>query len=265
MDLSSTANQNRDEVSSNMNVTPKKPHFMVLLKLLGGIFIFVVAIILFFPWAAKQMMTANARAVGERGRDIVIAINDANRSRAIAGLPPVWPKTILVSSNRSDDISGKVFQTSSDYFYELYDGHHVDASQHKPYVKGFYYTNLAGAGVSPKTGAGKLEAKNNIWIIAANIEDGDDPRIPVLITRVVDAKLLELVVNQGVKGVDFEKRPEFSKTYLEPFGHKHMVFVYKNGKFRIVRARSRMLGNLFDNKELPPRDPSKPPIVYLMP
>lgn len=262
MDCSSAANHNRE----NMNTNPKKTHLMGLLKVIGGILVFVGAVIIFFPWAANQMMTANARAVGERGRDIAVAINDANKSRAILGLPPVWPKTILATSNRLDDISGKVFQTSSEYFYELYDGGNVGSGQHQPYIKGFDYSRLAGAGVQAKCGEGKLVAANNMWIIAANITDEDDPRIPFLITRTVDIKELERVVNQGVKASDFDTRLTFSETYHSPFAHKEAVFVYKGGKYRVMMMGSaRNLGALFNSKELPPRDPLKPPIVYLMP
>jgi len=265
MNSENVTNENSSESQFHLNPIPKKPRVRLRWKILGGLFIWCVAVIVSFPWITNQLMTANYRAVAKRGRDIVLAINEANKSRVIAGLPPVWPKTILASANTPDDISSKVFQSSSDYFYELYDGSHVGTDHHKPYVKGFDYSKLAGAGVCAKWLPGQLTATNNMWIIAANIKDDDDPRIPILMTRVVDTKLLEKVVNQGVKGVDFEKRLEFSETYIEPFGHTYMVFVYKNGKFRIVRARSRMLGNLFDNKELPPRDPAKPPIVYLMP
>ena len=265
MDCPSTANQNRDEVPSNMNATSKKAHFMGLLKFLGGILVFVLAVILFFPWAANQMMTANARAVGERGRNIAVAINDANRSRAIAGLPPVWPKTILATSNRLDGVSGKVFQTSSEYFYDLYDGDNVGTGQHQPYIKGFDYSRLAGAGVQAKCGEGKLVATNNMWIVAANITDEDDPRIPFLITRNVDIVEIERIVNQGLKASDFEKRLEFSKPRRPPFADKQIVFIYRSGKFRVINHNKRNFRTLFNNKELPPRDPSKPPIVYLMP
>ena len=124
---------------------------------------------------------------------------------------------------------------------------------------------MAGVGVNAKCFAGPLTATNNMWIIAANITDEDDPRIPLLITRNVDVVEIERIVNKGLKASEFEKRLEFSKPRNPPFGDKQMVFVYRNGKFRILRCNNRKLGAFFGNKELPPRDPSKPPIVYLMP
>ncbi|MEI7945687.1 MAG: hypothetical protein WCJ02_03280 [bacterium] len=237
----------------------------MLWKILGGMFVCFVMLSLLFPWITNRVITANFRAVGSKGRDIVVAIKGANKSRATQGLPPLWPKTYLSYTNRLDDISGKIFQTSSDYFYELYDGRNVGSDQHHPYIKGFDYGKLAGGGVPAKSGQGNLVAANNMWIIAANITDEDDDRIPLLITRNVDAKEIEKVFNQGLKVNEFEKRLAFSETYLSPFGNKQIVFVCKSGKFRIVNPNRRTLGALFYGKELPPRDPSKPPIVYLMP
>ena len=265
MNGANLSNEKSGEAPSYLNPKPKKTRVGLLWKVLGAWFIFCVAVILFFPWITNQFMTANTRAVGARGRDIVVAIKGANKSRATQGLPPIWPKTYLSYTNRLDDISGKIFQTSSDYFYELYDGRHVGSDQHHPYIKGFDYGKLAGGGVPAKSGQGKLVAANNMWIIAANITDEDDDRIPLLITRNVDAKEIEKVVNQGLKVNEFEKRLAFSDTYRSPFGNIQIVFVYKSGRFCIVNPNRRTFGALFANKELPTRDPSKPPIVYLMP
>jgi hypothetical protein len=228
--------------------------------------VFFVMLALFFPWITKQMMLPGPRDAGEKGRDIVVAIKEANEKRATQGFPPIWPKTFLAYTNHLDDISAKAYQASSDYFYELYDGSNVGSHKHHPYIKGFDYSKLAGGGVPVKSGTDKLESANNMWIIAANITDEDDPRIPLLITRTVDIKEIERVVNQGVKASDFDTRLTFSETYHSPFAHKEVVFVYKGGKYSVMMMGSaRNLGALFNNKELPPRDPSKPPIVYLMP
>lgn len=265
MNCSSAGNENKDESPSHLKSTPKKSRLGTLLKISGGILVFFVMLALLFPWITNRMISANLRAVGAKGRAIVVAIKGANKSRAMQGLPPIWPKTYLSYTNRLDDISGKVFQTSSDYFYELYDGSNVGSDQHHPYIKGFDYGKLAGGGVPAKAGEGKLVAANNMWIIAANITDEDDDRIPLLITRNVGAKEIEKVVNKGLKVNEFERRLAFSDTYLSPFGNKQIVFVYKSGRFCIVNPNRRTLGVFFDYKELPPRDPSRPPIVYLMP
>jgi len=205
-------------------------------------------------------------AVGYRGKNVFVAITAANIEREPLHLPPLWPKTCQLSTNQPWDISSKVFTNSSDYFYELYDGKNVGTCNHDPYVRGFDYSQLACVGVPAKADAGKLETKNNMWIIAANITPEDDPRIPVLISRNVDVKEFERIVNQGLKKSEFRKRVTFNKMFDGPFQEEGYVMICKDGRIIFSRGWFKMnIGELFDREELPPRDPSKPPIVYLMP
>jgi hypothetical protein len=206
--------------------------------------------------------------VGCRGKDIFVAITAANVEREPLGLGNVWPKTVIpsVTDTAVKDISNTPYNNSSDYFYDLYDGENVGRSGHYPYVRVFDYSKLAGAGIPAKAGSGKLEAKNNMWIIAANITEADDPRIPVLISRNVDVKEFERIVNKGLKKSEFRKRVKFNKMFDEPFQEEGYVMICKDGRILFSRGWFKMnIGELFDRKELPPRDPSKPPIVYLMP
>jgi len=182
------------------------------------------------------------------------------------GLKSRWEKTCLSYTNLMDDMAFKAYQTSSDYFYELYDGPNMGTDQHDPYVKGFDFSKLAGAGIPAKSGAGKLTHSNNMWIMAANITDQDDDRIPLLITRNLDVKEIARVVNQGLNKSEFKKRITFSEIYKKPFRNEGFIAVRKDGRtICITKSRKATLGELFENQEFPPRDPSKPPIVYLMP
>jgi hypothetical protein len=195
-----------------------------------------------------------------------VAITGANADRKPLGLLPLWPTTYLATTNHPGDISSKIFKTSSNYFYELYDGPNLGTEKHDPYIMGFGYSKLAGAGVPAKSGGGKLDAQNNMWIIAANITDQDDDRIPFLITRNVDVKEIERVVNHGLKASEFKIGIDLGQgQYKAPFSNKGFAAVFKGGTTLKLKKRTVTLGELFDNKELPPRDPSKPPIVYLMP
>ena len=205
-------------------------------------------------------------AVQARGRDIYRAIQGANTERGPIGLPALWPKTCEPSTNHPGDVSSRIYTTSSDYFYELYDGANVGTERHEPYAVGFDYTKLAGAGVPAKQGGGKLQAQNNMWAIAANLTEHDDDIIPIMITRNVDVKVIEKAIARGIKTNDFSTRIEVGKgIYKTPFGHKGFVCLRKGGDIFNVRSNNATIGFIFDNKELPPRDPSKPPIVYLMP
>jgi hypothetical protein len=244
-----------------------------ILKSAGKVLLWscVVAVIMIFtttsfdPFQSYHMRKANMVAVGARGKDIYMAIEGASTERAQIGLPSLWPKNHIAYTNNLDDMSAKIYKTSSAYFYELYDGSNVGNDNHDPYVFGFDYSKLAGAGVPAKCGKGRLLATNNLWVIAANITKDDDNRIPLLITRNVEVKEIERVVNQGLRESEFKKRITFSETYKEPFSNKGFVAVCKGGSTLVMSKKCLTLGELFDNKELPPRDPSKPPIVYLMP
>jgi hypothetical protein len=256
------------ETTNEKIPVPKKPLSAsdIVVRLLCLFVVVAILVAALFPTSPNDPMKANLYAVSARGKDVFVAITGANSEREPLGLPPLWPTTYLVTTNHSGDISSKVFKTSSEYFYELYDGPNVGTDKHDPYVKGFDYSKLAGAGVPSKSGGGKVDAPNNMWIIAANITDQDDDRIPVLITRNVDVKEIERVVNHGLKASEFKIGIDLGKgQYKAPFSNKGFAAVFKGGTTLKLKKRTVTLGELFDNKELLPRDPSKPKIVYLMP
>jgi len=232
-------------------------------KVLFWISLFLLVLGFLFEYA---MIKTNLNSIGSRSKDVFVAIEAASLERISLGLPSLWPNTYLMHTNHPGDISSTLFTNSSDYFYELYDGSNVGTAQHHPYAKFFDYSKLIGEGIRAKEGKGKLLAENNIWIIAANLSVQDNERIPVLLTRNVDVKEIERVVNQGLKQSDFETKIAVGKgRYKTPFGSKAFVCVRKGGGIFCDQSGKKTLGELFGNKELPPRDPSKPPIVYLMP
>jgi hypothetical protein len=157
-----------------------------------------------------------------------------------------------------------VFKTSTEYFAALYDEEHIGTEAWKPWVSGFDYSKLAGAGVPAKEGKGKLLAKNNMWLIAANVTPEDSDLIPILISRNVDVKEIERYINQG-GNVEDTKIDIGKGDYKTPFGKKGFVMVRKGGGTFNNYAKYATLRVLFNSQSMPPRDPSKPPIVYLMP
>jgi hypothetical protein len=208
------------------------------------------------------MLKANMAAVAVRGRDIYVAITSANADRESELLPPIWPKTYLAYTNLTNDISCKAFKTSTEYFAALYDEDHVGTEAWKPWVQDFDFSKLAGAGVPCKKG--KLEAQNNMWLVAANVTPEDSDVIPVLITRNLDVKEIERYVNQGGTSSN-DTKLAWSGDYKTPFGNKGFVMVRKGGGTFNNSARYATLRVIFNAERLPPRDPSKPPIVYLLP
>lgn len=218
-----------------------------------------------FPAISNARLQANATAMQSRARDIYVGIISANSEREPLGLESAWPKSGPTSATKEEDTLGQPFQTSTAYFKALYDESHAGTDKWMPPVIGFDYSKVAGAGVLPCTDQ-KLTADHNAWAVAANIMDQDNDIIPVLITRNVDVRLIERAVNKGLRSSEFSTRIDMGTgMFSSPLGRHAGVVIRKGGAGFIMRFRTATLGALFNYQELPPRDPSKPPIVYLMP
>ncbi len=209
-----------------MNAMKKNSGF-TLVELLVVIGILGILSAALFPAISNAVMKANMTAVGTRGRDIYVAITGANTEREPLGLGNVWPKTQLESGadTSDDDIASKTFSSSCDYFYELYDGQNVGTENHSPYVAGFDYSKLAGAGVPAKSGSGQLQANNCMWVIGANVRDEMEDIIPILVTRNIDCSSLYKDLEDGSKS----DKITFSSTYKAPFSNKGFVMIRKGG------------------------------------
>ena len=170
----------------------------------------------------SPVLNAGGSAISWRAKDIYVAIMGANTERKPLGLGTVWPKSGKPMED-AEDIGDMTFANSSDYFSVLYDGENCGTPEWAPYVAGFSYSKCAGAGVRPKTGGGRLTAKNNAWTIAANITDDMPDIIPIIISRNVDPS--SLIPREGDLREQF-LRPSKYKT---PFGDKAFFFVRKGG------------------------------------
>ena len=224
-----------------------------------------------FPAISSAMMKANQAAVGARGKDIYVAIVGANTEREPLGLGNVWPKTQQeggTSGGDNQDIGSMTFTTSSRYFYELYDGQNVGTENHNPYIAGFDYSKLAGPGVPAKSGAGELQAANNMWVIGGNIRDEMEDIIPLLITRNVDCGSLKRNLMDGTENT----RLTWSGAYPNPFGNKGFVIIRKGGgifngsaKYATIRVvyngqafRTTIQGNPIELTYLGPNEAQNP-------
>jgi hypothetical protein len=201
-------------------------HFIVNNMLLFGCVVFFWTI--GFPAGLSVMLKANMVCVAARGNDICCSIISSNQARKSDRLPPIWPKTFLVTTNHSHDISGKTFKTSTEYFKALYDEEHAGTDAWKPYLKRFDYSKVASKGIPCCPTGEMLTATNNMWLIAANISEDDSDLIPVLITRNVDVRAIERAINYGIKTNDFKTKIPLGKgDYKTPFGNKGFVCVRK--------------------------------------
>jgi len=228
-----------------------------------GLAVLAVAL---FPVINKKLLMAKLTAASNNGRDIYRAMWDANEKRESLGLPSIWPKTCLATTNLSQDISGMTFKTSTEYFKVLFDEEHIGTDAWKPYVKGIDYSKLAGMGV-PVSKTQRLTSTNNMWAIAANITEDDDDIIPVLISRNADMKAIEEAISNDFASNNPDVKIALGTgVYQTPFGDKGFLCVRMAGGTFYTSAKYATIRVLFNSSGIHrPRSPSKPKIVYLMP
>jgi hypothetical protein len=196
-----------------------------------------------FPAVSGSMLSSNSAAVGIRGKDIYVAITAANTEREPLGLGSVWPKS-NPPTNHVDDISQMNFTNSTDYFYALYDGEHVGTAEHNPYVRGFDYSKLAGAGVPAHyLGKCRLKPENNLWTIGKNVRDTMEEIVPVLVTRNLAAE--SLVADLPTMS---DRRLCFDEEWKTPFGNKMFIIVRKGGGIFTLKAKYARVNFLYGNQ-----------------
>ena len=213
-----------------------------------------------FSNAARAAERANASLdrAGQHARDLYIGIIATNTEREPLGLGPVWPRAgkkkegqAKINGMPFEDIYDMQFENSSDYFTVLFDGEHMHTKNWNPYslwgdTEERCWMGLAGGGIPPKVGAGRLTAANNIWTIAANVTDDMEDLIPVIISRNVDpASLIPQEGDQKAQRI----RP--SREFTAPFGDKEFVLVMKGGGiFKGTFSESDNLYTLYQGEDL---------------
>ncbi|MBR1920588.1 MAG: type II secretion system protein, partial [Kiritimatiellae bacterium] len=164
----------------------KKAKGFTLVELLVVIGILGILMGALFPAISSAMIKANLSACGMRGRNLFVAITAANTEREALGLGNVWPKTQAEdgADTSKDPLSGAV-SSAADYFTYLFDMAKItDSAQWKPYVSGVDISVLNGAGVPAiPNGATRIDGKNCLWCVAANVTDEMPDVYPVLFSR----------------------------------------------------------------------------------
>jgi hypothetical protein len=229
---------------------------LVVIVVLLGLLISVL-----FPAASGSQLYSSSTSIGSQGKDIYVAISAANTEREPLGLGSVWPKS-NPPTNNVVDIGQMNFTNSTDYFTALYDGDNFGTDQHNPYVRGFDYSKLAGAGVPACSGKGRLKPENNMWTIAKNVREDMEEIIPVLVTRNLAAE--SLVADLPTMS---NRRLCFDEEWKTPFGKKRVVIISKGGGMFTMRGRYVRLDVLYGNQTFMTTIPGSqaPCLSYLTP
>ena len=215
----------------------KHENGFTLVELLVVIGILGILAAALFPAITGAMMRATMTAVQSKGRNIYMAITSANTDRAALSLANVWPRTKKVEGeNSSDDISTKSYTSSTDYFWDLFDGDNVGGEDHQPVADDFNLSMLSGAGVNANPGTQKLTDQYNMWSIAANVRDEIDDIVPILVTRNFPCDQLYKKID-GKPDTTRIKASEIGKEYATPFGNKGFVIIRKGGGTLSMKTR----------------------------
>lgn len=201
-----------------------------------------------FPAISAAMLNANTSAMAMRGRNLFVAITQANTDREGAGLSSVWPKD---DTEGLDDDDKQLIGSSSstDYFRYLFDfDNKGDASTWKPYVD-VDIGVLSGGGVPGAAGT-SLTKDNIAWLVAKNVQSEMADVVPVLVSRNVQYSALNSALQSKVQG-DESTLVECGNGTGEkdtPFGNKAWVLVRKGGASQVIKAKYSKYSVIFNHQ-----------------
>ena len=201
-----------------------------------------------FPAISAAMLNANTAAMAMRGRNLFVAITQANTDREAAGLSSIWPSDETEGLDEDDkQLIGA--SSSTDYFKYLFDFENKSASARwKPYVE-VDIGVLSGGGVPGASGT-TLKQDNIAWLVAKNVQSEMADVVPVLVSRNVEYSTLNSALQSKVQG-DESTEVECGNGKGErdtPFGNKAWVLVRKGGASQVIKQRYSKYSVIFNHQ-----------------
>ena len=222
----------------------------IIANILFALIIPLIGILLgaLFPAVSSAKTSADSSVASMRGRNLFVAITEANDEREAHGYPSVWPHTADSSDlqDSTTDISGIAFRNSAEYFKTLFDMASYGSDDWAPYVA-----------VEPETVL-KLSKDSRFcdWIVAANVQDEFDDVIPVLISANVDPSVLKTSFD-GYDNTPIPFGSAVGRTQL-PWCDKFVIVVRKGGSAEVFKRQNFTYSNLYHKQSF-----SAPGLKYL--
>ncbi len=202
---------------------------------------------------AMQMREAEIYRFARQARSLFVAIVQANTERESANLASVWPKSDFNKSADKIDIAGQVFQTSTEYFTELFNVKQYGTLEWSPYIYGVDLEVIAGVGV-PKAEGTNLTGDNIAWYVAKGVTDEMDDCVPVMVSRNVNIDQFPTAAGEHDMAANTAQvklgKANGADSDL-PFGKKAFVVVSKGGAVQIVCAgKDDTLNMIYRNRKI---------------
>lgn len=201
-----------------------------------------------FPAIGAAMLNANTAAMAMRGRNLFVAITQANTEREAAGLTTVWPQQ---ETEGLDDEEKQLIgaSDSTTYFRYLFDlDNKGDAANWKPYVE-VDMGVISGGGVPGASGS-NLQKENVAWLVAKNVQSEMADIIPVLVSRNVQYTTLNSALGSKVQGDESTEVKCGNGTGERdiPFGDKAWVLIRKGGASQVIKSKYSKFSVIFNRQ-----------------